>query len=130
MSMHLFRDGKRPTDPQWDLAAGTQILVADLATVISLAPDRYPHQPDAEVVGVLVASRHPTGWFIHAVRRDDLSANQLALFRELVTVRSYLLLAYGPQSPAWLPSPVEGEWRSVGYSLARELAELDDALVD
>jgi hypothetical protein len=130
MTMHLFRDRERQTDPQWDLAVGTQILVADPATVISLAADSYPRQLDADVVGVLVAARHPTGWFVHAVRRDDLSDDQLAPFRELVTVRAYLLLARGPQAPAWLPSPVEGEWRSVGCSLARELAELDDALVD
>jgi len=128
--MHLFREGKGRMDPQWELAAATQILVADPATVTSLALECHPRQPDAEVVGVMVASRHPTGWFIHAVRRDDLSEDQLAPFRELVTVRTYLLLAQGPQAPAWLPSPVEGEWRSVGYSLARELARLDDALVD
>jgi len=128
--MNLFRAGKGSTDPQWEVAAATQILVADPTTVSRLAVESVLRQLDGEVVGVVVASRHPTGWFLHAVWRDDLSQEQLAPFRELVTVRTYLLLAQGPQAPAWLPSPVEGEWRSVGYSAARELADLDDALVD
>ena len=76
-----------------------------------------------------MATRHPTGWFLHAVRRDDLPEDERA-FGESVKVRSYLLLAHGPHAPAWRPSPVEGEWRSVCRSLARELAELDEALVD
>ena len=128
--MRLFRDGERPADPQWDIASATQILVADPTTVTSLALESDPRQLDADVDGVLVATRHPTGWFLHAVRRDDLPEDQFAPFRESVTVRSYLLLAHGPEAPAWRPSPIEGEWRSVWYSLARELAELDDALVD
>jgi hypothetical protein len=133
MTMHLFRDRGRPTDPLWEVASATRILVADPTTVTSLSLESDPSEPDADVDGVLVASRHPTGWFLHAVRRDDLSADELAPFRELVIVRSYLLLAHGPGLPAWRPSPVEGEWRSVWYSLARELSELselDDTPVD
>jgi hypothetical protein len=128
--MHFYRDRRRPTDPLWQVASATQILVADPTTVTSLSLESDLGEPDAAVDGVLVASRHPTGWFLHAVRRSDLPADQLAPFRELVTVRSYLLLAQGPESPAWRPSPVEGEWRSVWFSLARELSALDNALVD
>jgi hypothetical protein len=130
MTMHLFRDRERRTDALWDVASATQVLAADPRTVTSLALETGRGEPDQAVHGVLVANRHPTGWFLHAVRRDDLSEDQLAPFRELVTVRSYLLLAHGPEAPAWRPSPVEDEWRSVWYSLARELSELDNALVD
>jgi hypothetical protein len=133
MTMHTFRDRTGRTDPLWDVASATQVLVADPETVTSLALDTDLRQPDGAddaVDGVLVAVRHPTGWFLHAVRRDDLPPGELASFRELVTVRSYLLLSRGPEEPAWRRSPTDGEWRSVWFSLARELAELDDALVD
>jgi hypothetical protein len=130
MTMHLFRDREGRSDPLWDVASATQVLGADPKTVTSLALETDLRQPDTAVDGVLVATRHPTGWFIHAVRRDDLPRDQLAPFRELVTVRSYLLLARGPEASAWRRSPTDGEWRSVWFSLARELAELDDALVD
>jgi len=128
--MHLFRHRGRPTDPLWADASATQILAADPTAVTWLALESDLPEPGAEVDGVLIAARHPTGWFLHAVRRDDLSEDQLAPFRESVTVRSYLLLAHGPEAPVWRPSPVQDEWRSVWYSLARELSELDDAVVD
>lgn len=128
--MHPFRDRQGRTDPLWEVASATQVLAADRTTVASLALESELREPRADVDGVLVATRHPTGWFLHAVRRDDLSEDQLAAFREVVTVRSYLLLAHGPHAPAWRPSPVEEEWRSVSYSLAGELSDLGDALVD
>jgi len=128
--MHLFRARERRTDPLWDVASATQVLVADPTTVTCLALGAEVRSSDATVDGVVVAARHPTGWFIHAVRRDDLPAAQLEPFRELVTVRSYLLLARGPEAPAWRRSPTRGEWRSVWFSPARELAELHDALVE
>jgi hypothetical protein len=129
--MHPFRSRERPADPVWGVAAATPILVADLQTVRSLAFETGVHEPGVTLDGVLVAVRHPTGWFLHAVRRDDMPADQLTAFRELVTVRSYVLLAHGPgAAPAWQPSPSQGEWRSAAFSIARELSELDDALVD
>jgi hypothetical protein len=129
MTMHLFGDHQRLHDPLWDVASATQVLVGDPTTVTGLARETEG-ECDAAVDGVLVAVAHPTGWFVHAVRRDDLPDAQLGAFRELVKVRTYLLLAQGPQAPAWRAAPIEGEWRSVSLSLARELAELDDALVD
>ena len=61
------------TDPLWDVASATQVLVADpddgdLAW--RSRPTRGSRTPIVD--GVLVATRHPTGWFVHAVRRDDL----------------------------------------------------------
>jgi hypothetical protein len=129
MTMHLFRSRDRP-DPLWDVASTPQILVADLQTVTSLAFETDACKPGVTLDGVLIASRHPTGWFLHAVRRDDLPEDQVPAFRELVTVRSYLLLAHGPAAQAWHPSPIEDEWRSVAFSIARELSELDEALVE
>jgi hypothetical protein len=128
-TMHFFRDEGR-TDWLWDVASATQVLAADPKTVTSLALETGLEESGEAVHGVLVADRHPTGWFLHAVCRDDLSEDQLAPFRELVTVRSYLLLARGPEAPAWRSSPVAGEWRSVWSSIARVLSELDDALVE
>ena len=128
--MQFFRSRGRPTDPLWEVASATQIFAAAPHAMSSWAFDTDIPRPDVRLDGALIANRHPTGWFLHAVRRKDLPEAQLAAFRELVTVRSYLLLAYGPQAPAWLPSPTEGEWRSVSFSIERELAELDAALVE
>jgi hypothetical protein len=130
MTMHLFSDRAGRADPLWDVASATQVLAADPKTVTSLALETDLRQPAAAVDGVVVATRHPTGWFMRAVRRDDLPEAELAPFRELVTVRSYLLLARGPEVPPWRCSPIDGEWRFVWFSLARELAELDDTLLD
>jgi hypothetical protein len=128
--MHLLRHRERPTEPFWAVASATQIFLADPATVASLASATYVGQHDAAPDGILTATRHPTGWFVHGVRLDDLPAEQIRLFRELVTVRTYLLLAHGPEAPAWLPSTVPGEWLSLSLSIARELSELDKTLVE
>lgn len=128
--MHLFRSRERLTDPLWEMASAIQILVADPQTVTSLALETDLRKADARLDGILIANRHPTGWFLHAVRRSDLPEDQHAAFRELVTVRCYLLLACGAQAQVWLPSPIENEWRSVSYSIVRELSELDEALVE
>jgi hypothetical protein len=130
MTMPLFRDRRRRPDPWWQVASATQVLVAHPTAVTSLALEGELPEPNTEVDGVLVATRHPTGWFLHAVRRDDLSDGRLDAFREAVMVRSYLLLSEGPQAPAWRRSPVEDEWRSVWYSLPHELSELQDAPVE
>ena len=128
--MHLLRNRERPTDPFWEVASATQIFAADPATVTGLARATDVGQLDATLDGILTATRHPTGWFVHGVRRDDLPGEHVRLFRELVTVRTYLLLARGPEAPAWLPSTVPGEWLSLSFSIARELSELDGTLVE
>lgn len=108
----MFGIGPRSTsDPLWEVAARTQIFTADEATVARLCTDRLSGDAVAHD-GVLVAQRHPTGWFVHGVRSESLGAERLALFRELVTVRAHLLLTSGPHSPTWLAGPTDGEWRS------------------
>ena len=42
MTVHLFRDRARATDPLWDVASATQMLVADPKSVMSLAPEPDP----------------------------------------------------------------------------------------
>jgi hypothetical protein len=127
--MHFFQDHQRRSDPQWEVASATQIVVADPDTVTRLAAEIVVEQ-DAAVEAVLVAVRHPTGWFVHAVRRDDLAGASVASLRELVTVRTYLLLSRGPQAPVWYPAVGKHTWHSISYSLGRDLDALDDVLVD
>ena len=74
--------------------------------------------------GVLIARPHPTGWFLSAIRRDDLRDEDLPHFREVVTVRAYLLLRQGPVSRVWSPVPGVREWRSPVPSYAAEVAGL------
>jgi hypothetical protein len=130
MTMPFFRSRQQRTDPRWEVASATQVFVADPTTIASLARAYDLGGTPATLDGALIATRHPTGWFLHAARRHDLPEDQLPAFRELVTVRSYLLLTLGPEAPAWLASRVEGEWGSFSFSIARELSELEAALVD
>jgi hypothetical protein len=123
--MKFFRDCERPHDPLWEVASATQMQVADAESVTELAAETVA-LAQATVEGVVVATRHPTGWFVHAVRSGELPESHVAPLQEVVTVRTYLLLAHGPGA-AWRPAPVADEWRSVSLSLERELAELDDA---
>jgi hypothetical protein len=113
----------------WKVASATQVFVAaeEVINQLAQAPDVLGSKGPAD--GLLIAQRHPTGWFLHAVRRDTLSSDQVALFAELVTVRAYLLLTLGPQVPAWEPGPEEGTWRSLAWPPEKqELLALDDAL--
>ena len=129
--MHPFDKRSRRRDPRWGVASTTQVLVADPATVTRLANETGAVvEPDATVEAVLVAVRHPTGWFVHAVRRDDLGDDSVTPLRELVTVRTYLLLTRGPEAPVWHPAPGADEWRSIALSLGRDVDVLDDVLVD
>lgn len=128
-TVYRFSRCGRQTATRWESASATQILVADPATVERLAAEATSGEEPAAVEGVLIAVRHPTGWFVHGVRRDDVAGSRASGFRELVTVRTYLLLTHGPATPAWRRTSVSGEWRSISFSAARDLAALDDALV-
>jgi hypothetical protein len=128
--MNPFRRSDRSADPMWRVASKTQIFAVDEAAVIGLVRELDHGESGQPVDGVVVAKRHPTGWFVHAVRRSTLPPDQIGLFEELVTVRSYLLLAHGPKAPAWQPGPAQGEWRSPAFSISREVSDLEDSLVD
>lgn len=123
--MNLFSRPERRADRLWQVAAVTEIFTADEETVTGLAQALDVPRSDRSIDGVLVAKRHPTGWFVHAVRRDTLLPDQIPLFEELVTVRSYLLLAHGPQAPAWRAARVEGEWRSPAFAVVEALTDFD-----
>jgi hypothetical protein len=128
--MHHFRGSERRPDPIWKVASRTEMFVADKEVLSSLASVEEFEVHDVEIDGVVVGTRHPTGWFVHAVRRQDLPEAQIGPFRELVTVRTYLLLAQGPIPPAWRPTTATGEWRSVCLSPSSDLSKLDEAFVD
>ena len=67
---------------------------------------------DPACTGVVVASRHPTGWFIWAGFDARLSSEQIDDFTHFVLVRTYLLLEYGPGPEAWM-SDADGVWRAL-----------------
>lgn len=126
--MNPFRTSARRADPLWDVASETQIFTADEQTLTALTRD--VGIPDGQWIdGVLLAQRHPTGWFVHAVRRDTLAADQVPLLDEAVTVRSYLLFTEGSETPTWLPVSGGQEWLSLVYSVGEELDLVDGALV-
>lgn len=119
--MKLHRRNRR-TDPRWQVAASIRVVSADRQTVNRLVREVDTDAGERELDGVVIGRRHPTGWFIHAVRRDDLAGEDLDSFRDLVTVRSYLLLRQGPVPPLWKPAPGAHEWRSAADSSAADLA--------
>lgn len=124
--MNPFRRRGRRPDPTWEVAARTQILVADDVEVLDLVQSTRCRR--ASVDGVLVARRHPTGWFVHAVRSQALDPVQSRYFEELVTVRVHLLLGHGPLPPVWEQVPREDEWRSAALSPTGDLAALSREL--
>jgi hypothetical protein len=123
--MNLLRHRDRGADPLWKVASATQIFGADEETVNTLARVGSWAESPGPVDGVLIGRRHPTGWFLHGVRRHTLMADELPVFTELVMVRSYLLLAHGPDASVWRLGADTDEWRSPVYSMAHELAALE-----
>jgi hypothetical protein len=120
----MFRSRPRRSDPLWQVAASTQVFAADRATVDILTRQVEAEDVDLVYDGLLIARPHPTGWFLWAVRRDDLHQEALGHFRELVTVRAFVLLSQGPVPRLWTPMPVgHPEWRSPAPSLSAELSE-------
>jgi hypothetical protein len=116
----MFGSGHQKPDPLWKVAASTQVFTADQRTVDRLAGEVDAVHRDAPYDGLLIARPHPTGWFVWAVRRDDLTDEDLGYLRELVVVRTYLLLRQGPGATVWSPIPGHAEWRSPAPSLITE----------
>jgi hypothetical protein len=120
----MFRRDDRRADPRWELAASTPVFGAAAETVVELVRDVDPDASERGLDGVLIARAHPTGWFLHAVRRDDLQGADLDHFHELVIVRIYLLLRKGPVPQVWSPLPGSHEWRSAAVSMSAEVASV------
>ncbi len=120
----MFKPQRRAADPRWELAASTQVFVSTRETVVRLVREVHAEAGERVLDGVLIARRHPTGWFLSALRCDDVPAHDRDHFRELVTVRSYLLLRDGPEPRLWGVAHVGHEWRSAATSLVVDLADL------
>jgi hypothetical protein len=99
------------TDEHWELARSIQITAADEP----LPPNRH---------GMIVARRHPTGWFISARRAPDLNGADRAALERSVMVRAYLLLKEGPRPHLWNRAD-DGSWRT--YCLPAQI-DLDGAI--
>ncbi len=93
----------------------------ELACSIELTPSR--DRLKSGCMGVVVAERHPTGWFISARFDPKLSPESVEDFAHFVVVRTYLLLEYGPQPGAW-ESDVVGVWRAYCRTFSAGLVNL------
>jgi hypothetical protein len=67
---------------------------------VDLAPSAVGLQQNC--LGVVEARAHPTGWFIRASFQDGLDRDSMALFKEFVTQRVYVLLHDGPRFDTWI----------------------------
>jgi hypothetical protein len=74
---------------------------------VDLAPSAVGLQQN--YLGVVEARAHPTGWFISASFQDGLDRDDIALFKEFVTQRVYVLLHDGPRFDTWIPR-ANDEW--------------------
>ncbi len=95
---------RRPTtrvteDPEWAIAM-----------CVPLGPGAV--DVDGDILGVVTARKHATGWFISASHHAGLSKEQIADFGHFVSVRVYLLLRYGPGVGTWVPEGSSGHWRA------------------
>ena len=92
---------RREQEPDlWEVAASTPV-------------SRTDEPGSGDEVGVLVARRHATGWFVHGLRSSSLPPEEAEDFAAFVTVRVYQLLLAGPRHPVWERGPAHHEWRAV-----------------
>jgi hypothetical protein len=98
-------------DPNWITARS-----------VPITSGRMHWQPDQ--IGVIIAQRHATGWFIHAKYRADAPAAEFEHFKEFIAVRVYLLLTHGPQLETWDRGENDGEWLAPWAITQREIADL------
>lgn len=71
----------------------------DTARAVPLRTD--PLHSHGDILGLVVARRHPTGWFLSARCRSGLAPADHENLREFITVRVYLLLRGGPTTGSW-----------------------------
>lgn len=86
-------------DPEWAIAMS-----------VPIAPDAVGLP--GGILGAVTARRHPTGWFIVARHRADMSSAEVAGFGHFVCVRIYLLLRYGPGPDTWTLDGSGDHWRA------------------
>ncbi|MEP7035658.1 MAG: hypothetical protein ABI934_08720 [Actinomycetota bacterium] len=105
-------------DPRWEVASNTEIWTSDAATLAELAGGCYGVDQNEQIYGAVIAARHPTGWFVHALRSRWMSGHEARQFAEFVKVRVFLLLVGGARPQVWGASQDGSEWRA--FSLARD----------
>lgn len=96
-------------DPEWAIAMRVPIETSAVDV-------------DGDIVGVVMARRHPTGWFISASRRTGMSKEEVADFGHFVSVRVYILLHCGPGVDTWASDVSSGQWRAYLRGEARPQA--------
>jgi hypothetical protein len=109
--MYLRKHRQSSEDPAWTTARSVPITSGQI--------DWDPDQ-----LGVIVAQRHATGWFIHAKYRADAPAAELEQFKEFIAVRIYLLLTQGPQLGTWSRGENDGDWLASWAITQRAIADL------
>ena len=99
------------TDPRWEVARRTPLFTCGDDGFAELTGSLAPGAEPDLLHGLVVASQHPTGWFVHAVH-GPLSEATAAEFAEVVQVRVYLLLTQGPGHETWSQAPDGIHWVS------------------
>ncbi len=106
-------------DPAWEIAR-----------TVSVEPDggEDPQPQPAQVVGVATAARHPSGWFLSARHRSDLTDDEIENFRHFTAVRFYLLLKDGPGAGTWVYDIAEQQFRATLVATPDLQAEIPDTV--
>ncbi len=86
-------------DPEWAIAMSVPVRPSPVGVPVG-------------TLGAVTARRHPTGWFIVARHRPEMSSAEVADFGHFVCVRIYLLLRYGPSPDTWAPDRSSDQWRA------------------
>ncbi len=92
-----------------------------LAHSVKLTRTREGLKPGCH--GVVIAERHPTGWFISAEFDPASPTEQVDDFMHFVVVRTYLLLEHGPQTCAWEADGANA-WRAHCQSVVGDVGDL------
>jgi hypothetical protein len=98
-------------DDEWALAGAVEVF-ANLA------------DPDPKHLGVVIARRCATGWFLSAHHRPGLDPDEIEHFAEFARVRAYLLLTQGPTVHTWTPGSGFDDWLAWSGRDEFDVAEL------
>ena len=106
----------------WEIASTVAVQPLDEGAVVPSGV-----APGDQLVGVALAQRHPSGWFLAARHRRGLAAADVDQFRHFAAVRFYLLLTQGPRPDLWQQGETEGRFTSP-LALAEADAEVPDSV--